>query len=185
MKIPVVVQHRHIHVSEQDAKILFQTSELEMSTQIDQHNQFVATQTVSVIGPKGSFQQVCVIGPVRSHTQVELSSSDAFSLGLNAPLRVSGDIERSASVVLKTELGEVQAKSCAIVPIRHLHLPPALADELVLAHHDVVTLRMMDREQITFDHVIVRVHPTFIPAFHLTKDEAAPQWIQTGDFVLL
>lgn len=185
MTIPIVVQHRHVHVSEADALILFQSTDLETSTVIDQRNQFVAKQTVSIHGPSGTFEKVCVIGPVRSHTQVELSSSDAFAIGVNAPLRISGDLDRSASVILKTDFGEVRAKASTIIPIRHLHLSPQVAKELNISHHDVISLRVKDREQMMFDHVVVRVHPTFIPAFHLTKDEAAPQWIQTGDSVIL
>lgn len=185
MDIPVVVQHRHVHLSQEDSDILFKENVLEESTSIDQRNQFVAKQTVSVHGPSGSFQQVCIIGPMRSQTQIELSSSDAFSIGVNAPLRVSGDTDRSASVILKTENGEVEVKSSTIIPIRHLHLSPYAAEELGVTHHDIISVRMKDRGEIVFDHVVVRVHPTFIPAFHLTKDEAAPQWIQTGDFITL
>jgi putative phosphotransacetylase len=185
MRIPVVVQHRHVHLSSQDARALFGNEELMSAREIDQRGQFVAATRVEVHGPNGSFPDVCVIGPVRERTQVELSASEAFCLGIRAPVRASSDLDRSATVVLKGAQGEVTAKAVAIVPIRHLHLPPQTAQELGVSHHDIVSLRSVGNEGITFDHVLVRVHPTFRPAFHLTKDEAAPVWLQTGDAVTL
>ena len=185
MEVPVVVQHRHVHLSAQDARALFGDERLMQDRSIEHRGQFIAGQTVGIYGPSGSFPEVCVIGPVRVETQVELSSSDAFAIGVNAPLRLSGDTDRSATVLLKTALGEIQAKMSTIIPIRHLHLPPALAESLGVAHHDVVCVRVKEREDVVFDHVVVRVHPTFSPSFHLTKDEAAPRWIQTGDIVTL
>jgi len=185
MEIPVVVQHRHVHLSPADERVLFGEYRLEERTSIEHRGQFVAQQTVGVYGPSGSFPEVCVIGPAREKTQVELSSSDAFAIGVQAPLRVSGDTERAATVVLKTPSGEVQAKMSTIIPIRHLHLPPQTAHALKLAHQDVIRVQMKGREALVFDHVVVRIHPTFAPSFHLTKDEAAPAWIQTGDIVIV
>jgi len=185
MEIPVVVQHRHVHLSAEDAQSLFPGEPLEPFHPIEQRGQFILRRTVSVHGPNGSFPDVCVIGPVRMSTQVELSASDAFCLGLKAPLRVSGDLERSATVILKTPEGEIKACRSTIIPVRHLHLPPDLAQRHNVKHQDVISLRVKLRDELVFDHVIVRVHPTFTPAFHLTNDEAAPAWIQTGDIVIL
>lgn len=183
MEIPVVVQHRHVHVSEADAILLFGDANLERVKPIDQKNQFVSSRLVSVHGPAGSFSDVAVLGPVREHTQVELSSSDAFAIGVQAPLRLSGDLDRSATVVLKVGEIEIEAKMSTIIPIRHLHLPPDLAEQAGLAHHDVVCVKT--RSEVSFNHVVVRIHPSFTPAFHLTKDEASPYWIHTGDQVIL
>ena len=180
-----MVQHRHIHLCEQDAQTLFGIKELTSSRMIDQRDQSIFLHTVSLHGPKGSFQDVCVIGPLRDQTQVEISSSDAYAIGLLAPLRISGDLERSATVLLKTDLGEIRAKSSTIIPIRHLHLPPSIAQECGVSHHDSISLTLKEYPDIVFEHVVVRIHPTFLPAFHLTKDEAASQWIQTGDHVIL
>ena len=185
MEIPVVVQHRHIHLSSEDTQTLFGREGLRPSRAIEQRDQFVAKGAVGVHGPKGSFSDVCVIGPERAQTQVELSASDAFAIGVDAPLRLSGDLERSATVLLKTEFGEVIAKMSTIIPLRHLHLPPTAAASLGVTHLDVVSVQMRGREDVLFDQVVVRVHPTFAPAFHLTKDEAAPYWIQTGDMALV
>lgn len=185
MDIPVVVQHRHVHLSQEDAKVLFGDSVLESSRVIDQRDQFVSKQHVGLHGQNGSFPEVSVLGPVRARTQVELSASDAFSIGVEAPVRLSGDLNRSATVILKTAHGEVLAKMSTIIPIRHVHLPPSIAESIGLTHHDVVTIKMKGREDIVFEHVVIRVHPTFSPVFHLTKDEAASRWIQTGDLATL
>ena len=185
MEISVVVQHRHVHLSAQDARVLFGTDMLGEEKPIELRGQFVALKTLAIHGPNGSFPEVCVLGPTRGQTQVELSSSDAFAIGIEAPLRISGDLNRSATVLLKTALGEIQAKMSTIIPIRHMHLPPGLSEELGLTHHDVISVRVKDREDIIFDQVVVRVHPTFNPVFHLTKDEAAPRWVQTGDIIIL
>ena len=185
MNIPVVVQHRHVHLSQEDARILFGSQEGVSIREIDQRDQFVSNQQVSVHGPSGSFPEVSVLGPARSRTQVELSASDAFAIGVDAPLRLSGDLDRSATVILKTSLGEVQAKASTIIPIRHIHLPPVVAQSLGVSHQDVVAVSLKGREEFILNQVVVRVHPTFTPAFHLTKDEAAPGWIQTGDVVIL
>lgn len=185
MDIPVVVQHRHVHLSQEDARVLFGLDALEPSRAIDQRDQFVSKSHVSVHGPNGSFPELSVLGPFRAKTQVELSASDAFAIGVDAPLRLSGDLDRSATVILKTDLGEVRAHRSTIIPIRHLHLPPLVAESMGLAHHDVVSVLLKGREGTVFDQVVVRVHPTFTPAFHLTKDEAAPCWIQTGDLAIL
>lgn len=184
MNIPVIVQHRHVHLSQEDANVLFKNDPLEPVRMIDQRDQFISRQHVSVHGPNGSFAELSVLGPVRTRTQVELSVSDAFAIGVDAPLRLSGDLDRSATVILKTDHGEVHAKMTTIVPIRHLHLPPTVAQSMGLSHQDVVSVSLKGHTDLIFNQVVVRVHPTFIPAFHLTKDEAAPGWVQTGDSVI-
>lgn len=185
MEIPIVVQHRHVHLSPSAVRQLFGKEQLTPDMDIDQRSQFVSKEQVAVIGPQGSFETVAVLGPERAQTQVELSASDAFAIGIKAPLRVSGDLERSATVVLRGPEGEVKATMSTIIPIRHLHLPPDMATELNLNQHDIVEVQLAERSHISFDQVVVRIHPTFIPGFHLTKDEAAANWIQTGDLVIL
>lgn len=185
MEIPIIVQHRHVHLSQEHIRVLFGDAGLAPRVPVDQKGQFVAEGLVSVHGPNGSFPEVCVIGPSRAQTQVELSCCDAFAIGIQAPIRLSGDLARSASVLLKTPLGEVLAKASTIIPIRHLHVPPSAASLLGVSHHDVVSVQVKGHAGLRFDHVVVRVHPTFVPAFHLTKDEAAAGWVQTGDIAFL
>ncbi|MDG1949398.1 MAG: PduL/EutD family phosphate acyltransferase [bacterium] len=185
MEIPVVVQHRHVHLSPSAVRRLFGKEQLTPDQEIDQRSQFVAKEKLAVIGPQGSFETVAVLGPERAQTQVELSASDAFAIGIKAPLRVSGDLERSATVVLRGPEGEMKTTMCTIIPIRHLHLPPEMATEHNVNQHDVVKVQLVGRPHIVIDQIVVRIHPTFKPGLHLTKDEAAASWIQTGDLVKL
>ncbi|MBI4592171.1 propanediol utilization protein [Candidatus Uhrbacteria bacterium] len=185
MDFPVFLQHRHVHLSREDLEVLFGEAGLTIDKPLEQRGQFIAQERVSIHGPHGSFDDVCVIGPSRTHSQVELSASDAFAVGVEAPLRLSGDTDRCPTVVLKTTYGERPVAVHVIVPMRHLHVPPDIAQSHGLSHQATVSVRLKGREETILKHVIVRVHPTFTPAFHLTKDEAAPFWIQTGDFVLL
>lgn len=182
MDVPVVIQFRHVHVSKEDRKVLFGEEALSSDRELEHRGQFVADQRVQVIGPSGIFDQVCVLGPERSKTQVEFSASDAHSIGVKAPLRVSGDLDRSASVTLKGPVGQLEAKMTTIIPIRHLHLPTAIASENSLEQGMVVSVNFGKK---VIEHIVVRVHPTFSPALHVSIDEAAELWLQSGDIVKL
>jgi propanediol utilization protein len=182
MEVPVVIQFRHVHLSLKDREILFGDEGLSSQRAIEHRGQFVSKQQVQVIGPAGIFEKVCVLGPERSVTQVELSASDAHSIGVKAPLRISGDLDRSANVTLKGSHGQVEAKMSTIIPIRHMHLPTGLASENGLVQGDVVSVHLGKK---TIDHITVRVHPTFAAALHVSIDEAAELWLQPGDTVIL
>ncbi|MBT5808593.1 hypothetical protein HOI18_04955 [Candidatus Uhrbacteria bacterium] len=182
MKIPVVTQHRHVHLSEEDAVTLFGGA-LTPERSIAHKGQFLSTESVSIIGLKGTFDRVRILGPERTQTQVELSASDAFAIGLDVPARMSGDLSRAGSCILRTPHGEVKAKSSTIIAARHLHCSQSDAEKLQLAHLDVISVATQSGEQL--NNVIVRIHPTYATEFHLTKDEAAEYWLQTGDHVTL
>ncbi len=182
MEIPVVLQFRHVHLSAEDQKVLFGNEALEPERTLEHRGQYVARQRVQVIGPDGIFDRVCVLGPERASTQVELSASDAHSIGVKAPLRISGDLDRSASVTLKGPAGEVVAKMSTITPIRHLHLSSSAAEAKGVAQGDVVSVQAGAR---SINHVVVRIHPTFVPALHISADEAAELWLQSGDTIVL
>ncbi len=181
MQIPIVVQHRHVHLSEADRKALFGDVELTPVRSINQKGQVVYAQTVQVVGPNGRFEHVSVLGPDRTETQVELSASDAFALGIKTSTRISGDVTRSGSCKLIGPAGEVLSKSSVIIPVRHLHCAPQTAEHLGLSHHDIISLAVKEIGNATIDQVVVRVHPTYTLEFHLTKDEAAEHWIHSGD----
>lgn len=182
--IPVVVQYRHLHLSETDWKALFGDAEMAHAQDLGHRGQMVCQQTVSIVAEKGRLDDVRVLGPVRSETQLELSPTDAYALGVNAPLRVSGDLIRSGSCTIIGPEGEVEANSVAILPARHLHCRPQDAERLGVAHHDTISVSIPERD-LTIDHVVVRVHPTFGLEFHLSTDEAAEYWLQSGDHVIV
>lgn len=183
MEIPVVVQYRHAHLSHNDEMELF-GHELTPSHFIEQRGQFIAQERVSILGSHGLIEDVAVIGPARANTQVELSATDARALGVNAPLRASGDLKQSASITIRGSQGEIKLSHCAIIAIRHLHLPTTMAESLGLCQNDVVVVNVKDTEIKILD-VLVRIHSTFVPALHLSVDEASQFWLQNDNIVTI
>lgn len=182
MQIPVVVQYRHAHLSQADYEAIFGYGEQVGRKSISHYGQQVDHSCVQLIGNHGTLHDVAILGPARTQTQIELSLTDAAALGVKAPVRVSGDTSRAGSCVLKGSNGELHVRQCVIVPARHVHLNPLLAKQLNLIHGQIISL-LSDEGDVKIDHVTVRVHPTFANEFHLTTDEAAAYWIQTGDVV--
>ncbi len=185
MRIPVVVQYRHVHLSEEDFRSLFGDRILSAHGQIGHFGQFVSDLSVDVHGRTGILASVKILGPFRSQTQVELSLSEASAIGIHAPVRLSGDLTRSKSCTLKGPSGSIRARSCVISPARHLHVNDQTATRLGLTHGQIVSLQTDHEVPLTLDHVTVRVHPTFSNEFHLTSDEAAQHWLHTGHQVQL
>ena len=182
MFFPLIIQHRHVHLSKPDLRQLFgDEKSLEIESELEQKGQFLYKETVNVEGKTGVIESVRVLGPCRSKTQVELSVTDAFAIGLKAPTRQSGDTLRAASCKLIGPAGSVRAASSVIVPARHLHCSDRVAKKLHVKKHHVVTLRHAEKPDIVLTHVFVRVHPTFAPELHLTSDEAAHYWLHSGD----
>ena len=180
MPIPVVVQYRHVHLSEQDFRLLFGDAELCSETDLGHYGQFVSSMSVEVRGKNGCFEHVRVLGPFREQTQIELSASDVAAIGIRAPLRISGDLVRAGSCMIKGPCGSMHARARVLIPARHLHLNVQAAKQLGVAHSDLTRLRSTHHPSQLIDHVTVRVHPTFANEFHLSVDEAAHYWIQTG-----
>jgi putative phosphotransacetylase len=181
----VVVQHRHVHLSAQDQQTLFGNTELTPLERLRQRGQIVYRETVTIVGKRGELENVHVIGPSRENTQAEISSSDAFALGIDPPLRVSGDVVRTAPCELKGPVGNVRVPVGLIIPARHIHCNPEDAQQLGVNHMDVVDVSVQGRSDSIIESVTVRVHPTFEPEFHLTEDEAAEYWIHSGDKIVL
>jgi putative phosphotransacetylase len=183
MNIPVAVQLRHVHLSKEDLEALFGVGkELTPEKDCTQKGQVIYKETVSVIGTSGVFEIVRVLGPCRDKTQVELSLVDAYAIGIDAPVRLSGDLSRSASCRIKGPAGEIEAKACVIVPMRHLHLDPLTAKKLEVEHGDFAVVKTKTQE---IDQIVIRVHPSYQPSFHLMYDEAAEFWLTSSEHVTL
>ncbi len=186
MLIPVVIQHRHVHLSPADQARLFgPRAVLKPVAGVGHRGQVVYHETVAIAGKEGLFASVRVAGPCREKTQVELSAAEAAALGLAAPVRVSGDTARAASCGLSGPAGRIRSRACAIIPARHVHCGVRDARRLGLAQGDVVSLVVPGRPELLIPGVVVRVHPTFRLAFHLTDDEASAYWLSSGDAVRL
>ena len=181
---------RHVHVTQEHLEILFgKGAVLTKKKDLSQPGQYACEERVEVVGPKKSLAGVSILGPARSATQVELSATDARSIGIAAPIRESGDIAGSGACKLVGPCGEVEISEGVIVAKRHIHLTPADAEELGVKDKEVVYVKLdtKDRKAILGD-VVCRVSDKFARAMHIDTDEAnavcsAPG--QTGTIVKL
>lgn len=185
-KIPVGVSNRHVHLSQKDLDALFGPGAvLTKFKDLGQPGQYAAEEKVNLVGPKGTIPGVRVLGPVRGQTQVEISRTDSFFLGLKPPLRDSGNLEGSEGLTLQGPAGSVQLEEGVIFAQRHIHLPPQLAEEQGLADGQLVSVSCAGPRALTFDRVLVRVSPQYKLEFHVDVDEANAALLNNGDEVAL
>ena len=171
---------RHVHVTKQQALQLF-GHELTPQRELSQPGQFLAKERLTVLGPKGKFEKVAVLGPERPEGQVEVSLTDARTLGITPPVRLSGDVKDSPGVVLEGPVGTVTLRQGVIVAKRHIHMTPKDAESMGVKDRQVVKLQVYTDRPTIFDDVVVRVHPSFQTRVHLDYDEANACGFQTGD----
>ena len=164
---------RHIHVSAADLAVLFGADhKLTNKKDLSQPGQFACEEKVTVRGPKGELK-MSILGPERKDTQVEVSFTDARTLGVVAPIRESGDIAGSAPCTVIGPCGEVELKEGVIVAKRHIHLTPEVAAEFGVQDKQIVSVKVnTDGRSLTFGDVICRVHASYAPAMHIDTDEA-------------
>ena len=173
---------RHVHVSREHLDILFgEGYELTSKKALSQPGQYACEERVAVVGPKGSFPAVSILGPERPATQVEISASDARSIGCVAPVRESGDTAGSGACKLVGPKGEVELKEGVIVAKRHIHLTPDAAAEFGVADKEVVGVKVeSEGRSLIFGDVVCRVHPNFAPAMHIDTDESNAAFATPG-----
>ena len=171
---------RHVHVTAQQALELFGHS-LTPKRPLSQPGQFLAEQRVTVVGPKGEFHDVAVLGPERKQAQVEISLTDGRALGIQPPIRLSGDIQGSPGAVLVGSRGRVTLEQGVIAAQRHIHLTPEAAARFGVTDRQRVKLQALTGRPVIFQDVIVRVSPDFAPYAHLDYDEANACGFQKGD----
>lgn len=166
---------RHVHVSAEHLEILFgKGAALTHKKDLSQPGQYACEERVTIVGPKKTLPNVSILGPVRPSTQVELSATDARSIGLgNAPVRESGDIAGSAGCKIVGPCGEVEIEEGVIVAKRHIHLTPADAEELGVEDKQVVWVKIdTEGRKAVLGDVVCRVHPNFARAMHIDTDES-------------
>ena len=171
---------RHVHVTKQQALQLF-GHELTPQRELSQPGQFLAKERLTVLGPKGKFEKVAVLGPERPEGQVEVSLTDARTLGIAPPVRLSGDVKNSPGAILEGPMGTVTLQQGVIVAKRHIHMTPKDAEAMGVKDRQVVKLQVYTDRPTIFDDVVVRVHPSFQTRVHLDYDEANACGFQTGD----
>lgn len=151
---------------------------------LGQPGQFAADEKVIIVGPKGAIEGVRVLGPVRKETQIELSRTDAFKLGVNPPVRDSGDIENSPGIVIVGPKGVVVKNKGVILAKRHIHMHPKDAEHYGVKDKDLVkVLCEKEGRRLIFDDVLIRVSEKFALEFHVDTDEANAALLNNGDLV--
>ena len=149
---------RHVHLSRKELDALFGTGyELTKAKDLSQPGQYASKERLTVVGPKGAFHNVVILGPVRKESQVEVSLTDCLQLGVKAPIRESGDIEGTPGL---------------IVAKRHVHMTPEDAEKMGVKNHDIVKVKVEGARPLIFDDVVIRVSPKFATYMHIDYDEA-------------
>lgn len=169
--IPVEVSARHVHLSQEDVMTLF-GAPLTKKRELSQPGEYLCHERLRLIGPNGVIENVAVLGPARSRTQAEISRSDARQLGVDAPVRQSGDVSGTPGIMLASQQGVISLASGLIVAERHLHMTPEDAESYSVTGGQKVRIRVNGSRPVVFEEVLVRVSPKYRLAMHIDFDEA-------------
>lgn len=183
-QILVETSARHVHVSEEEFKVLFgDDAELHVKKMLSQPGQFAAEERVTIVGPKKALANVSILGPFRKQAQVELSATDARGIGLPIVVRESGDLKGTPGCTIQGPAGELVIEEGVIVAKRHIHATKKDAEEMGLVDKEIVKVKVdTDGRSLIFDDVVVRVGDSYALAMHIDTDEsnacmpAAPQY---------
>lgn len=189
-KFIVETSARHVHLTQEHLEVLFgKGATLTEKKPLSQPGQYACEERVTVVGPKKELPGVSILGPVRPSTQVELSATDARSIGLIPPIRESGDIANSVGCKLVGPAGEVEISEGVIIAKRHIHLTPETAEELGVKNKEIVWVKVeTDERKAILGDVVVRVSDKFADAMHIDTDESnsvAPAREQWGEIIKL
>lgn len=170
----VEISARHVHVTKETLEVLFGKGyELTVKKELSQPGQFASNERVTVVGPKKELAGVSILGPCRSADQVELSATDARSVGIAAPIRESGDVKGSGACKLVGPAGEVELKEGVIVAKRHIHMTPEDAEKFGVKDAQIVKVAINTAERsLVFGDTVIRVSPKYALAMHVDTDEA-------------
>ncbi len=184
LTIPVGISNRHVHLSREDMDVLFgYGSTLTRMKAVKQPGQYAAEETVTLRGPKGELHKVRVLGPLRSATQIEISVSDGFALGVKAPVRMSGDLQDSPGIEIIGPNGRVMKTDGAIVAWRHIHISPQDAEAHALRDGMEIDVRIDGHRGGVLSHVVVRVSADAVLEMHIDVEEANGFGLRNGDCV--
>jgi len=171
---------RHVHVTKEQAKVLFGHG-LTPKRPLSQPGQYLAEERLRVVGPKGEFENVAVLGPERAEAQVEISMTDARTLGIQPPVRPSGKVAGSPGAVLIGPKGRVELTQGVIIAQRHIHMTPEDAARMGVQDKQMVRLQTYTRRPLVFEEVLVRVSDQYATYAHLDFDEANACGFEKGD----
>lgn len=187
LRVPVAISPTHVHLTAATIEELFcDHYRLHEQARLGQPALYEAGETVTLIGPRGHLDHVCVIGPPRAENQVEISSTDAQILGIAAPVRRSGNVDRTPGVVIQGPRTSVPLNHGVIRPLRHVHMSPADAEYVGVQDGDLVDVVIRTRRPlIRLRGVLIRVSPEFCLEFHIDVDEAKALALRSRDQVEL
>jgi acetate kinase len=178
---PVEVSAHHIHLTQDHVEALFgKGHQLARQADLSQHGQYACREQLAIVGPKGRIERVRVLGPARNHTQVEISMTEQFKLGVHPPIRESGDIVDTPGCTLEGPCGSVKLDCGMICALRHIHMTPEDALRYGVRDKSFVRVRIAGDRELVFGDVLVRVDPSFSLAMHIDTDEANAADVQTG-----
>ena len=181
-KVEVGLSNKHLHLRQADIEVLFgKGHELTAIKPLKQPGQFACEEKVDIVGPKGTLKGIRVLGPARPETQVELSMTDARTIGVSAPIRESGKLADTPSVKLVGPAGEVVIENGAIIALRHVHLSPEQAIEAGVKDKQFVSIKFGGERGLTFDRVLVRSGEGHNSEIHLDTDEGNAAGLGNGD----
>lgn len=184
--VPIGVSARHVHLTQEHVEVLFGSGYHLTKKKELMGGQFASNEQVTIVGTKlRAIENVRILGPVRKESQVEISMTDARTLGVAPVVRNSGDTAGSAPIALVGPKGALYLKEGCIVAKRHIHMPPADAAAAGVADKDVVSVVATNERGTTFDEVLVRVDPSFTLEMHIDTDEANAAQLKTGDAVVI
>lgn len=182
MKVKIGVSARHIHVSREDLDTLFGIGyELTPMKDLLQKNEYAAMETVTLKTAKGHIDNVRILGPVRNYTQIEISKTDAYTLGLNPPIRDSGDLENSEAITIVHNGIELYKPHGCIIATRHLHLSPDDAVNYGLNSNQIVRVKLDTEKGGILDNVHIKVKDSYVFNFHIDVDDANAHLVKTDD----
>ncbi|MDO5519041.1 MAG: phosphate propanoyltransferase [bacterium] len=185
-KISVGISNKHVHISKEDLEILFgEGYELTKKVDLVQPGQFASNETITIRGPKGEFENVRILGPVRKESQVEISLTDSFRLGVKAPIKESGDLEVTPGLELVGPNGTVNLEKGTIVALRHIHMSPKQAEVFGVKDKEIVEVETFGERKVILGNVLVRVSEQFELEMHLDTDEANACALKNKDYVVL
>lgn len=186
-KIPVGVSARHAHVTQEHLEILYGSGhQLTVYAPLYQPEAFAANETVTVVGKRmRAIEHVRILGPVRDYSQVEVAQTEAIRLGLNPPIRDSGDLAGAEAITLIGPTGSVYLEEGAICASRHIHMTPEQAQEFGLTESDRVRVRIPGERALTFENIRPKIHESYVLQMHLDTDDSNAAGLKGGEAVEL
>lgn len=173
---------RHVHLSKEDADILFgKDYKFKILKELSQHGQYACAERVDIEGPKGVIKNVAILGPCRNATQVEISVTDARTLGIDAPVRLSGDIKNTPGCKIIAGGNMVEKNEGVIVAKRHIHITPSDARRFNVKNDDILKIKVFGERPLIFDGIVARISEKFSTAVHIDYDEANACGFKNGN----